>query len=104
MSAFIDFAPVVGVSLGAAAAVISAGLSMFARRVAKVKVLANDKERERDYKTEIRLSQVKDILAFEGDSQVTWFEGNFADYEADRVRRFGEDATKPHRIKYKKLD
>jgi sulfate-transporting ATPase len=44
------------------------------------------------------------ILAFEGDSQVTWFEGNFADYEADRVRRFGEEAVKPHRIKYKKLN
>jgi energy-dependent translational throttle protein EttA len=44
------------------------------------------------------------ILAFEGNSQVTWFEGNFADYEADRVRRLGEDATKPHRIKYRKLE
>jgi sulfate-transporting ATPase len=44
------------------------------------------------------------ILAFEGDSTVTWFEGNFADYEADRVRRLGEDATRPHRIKYKKIN
>lgn len=43
------------------------------------------------------------ILAFEGDSQVTWFEGNYSDYEEDRKRRFGEDADTPKRIKYKKL-
>jgi len=43
------------------------------------------------------------ILAFEGDSQVVWFEGNYADYEADLHRRFGTDADNPHRIKYKKL-
>jgi len=43
------------------------------------------------------------ILAFEGDSQTTWFEGNFADYEADRKRRLGAEADRPHRIKYKKL-
>jgi sulfate-transporting ATPase len=43
------------------------------------------------------------ILAFEGDSQVAWFEGNYADYEADRHRRLGTDADTPHRIKYKKL-
>jgi sulfate-transporting ATPase len=43
------------------------------------------------------------ILAFEGDSQVVWFEGNFADYEADKHRRLGADADQPHRIKYKKL-
>jgi ATPase subunit of ABC transporter with duplicated ATPase domains len=43
------------------------------------------------------------ILAFEGDSHVEWFEGNFADYEADRKRRFGTDADQPHRIKYKPL-
>ena len=43
------------------------------------------------------------ILAFEGDSQVTWFEGNYADYEADRKRRLGEEAEQPHRIKYKRL-
>ncbi|RNE91047.1 energy-dependent translational throttle protein EttA [Marichromatium sp. AB31] len=43
------------------------------------------------------------ILAFEGDSQVTWFEGNYADYEADRHRRLGTDADQPHRIKYRKL-
>ena len=43
------------------------------------------------------------ILAFEGDSQVVWFEGNFADYEADKKRRLGEDAAAPHRIKYKPL-
>ncbi|MEO1226892.1 MAG: ATP-binding cassette domain-containing protein, partial [Pseudomonadota bacterium] len=43
------------------------------------------------------------ILAFEGDSQVVWFEGNYEDYEADRKRRLGEDATQPHRIKYKPL-
>jgi len=44
------------------------------------------------------------ILAFEGDSQVIWFEGNYADYEADRKRRLGADADQPHRIKYKRLD
>jgi sulfate-transporting ATPase len=43
------------------------------------------------------------ILAFEGDSHVEWFEGNFADYEADRHRRLGADADQPHRIKYKPL-
>jgi ATPase subunit of ABC transporter with duplicated ATPase domains len=43
------------------------------------------------------------ILAFEGDSQVVWFEGNYQDYEADRKRRLGDDAMVPHRIKYKKL-
>jgi energy-dependent translational throttle protein EttA len=43
------------------------------------------------------------ILAFEGDSQVTWFEGNYQDYEVDRKRRLGADAAQPHRIKYKKL-
>jgi ATP-binding cassette ChvD family protein len=43
------------------------------------------------------------ILAFEGDSHVEWFEGNFADYEADRRRRFGTDADQPHRIKYKPI-
>lgn len=43
------------------------------------------------------------ILAFEGDSQVVWFEGNYADYEADRHRRLGTDADAPKRLKYKKL-
>ena len=43
------------------------------------------------------------ILAFEGDSQVVWFEGNYQDYEADRKRRLGSDADQPHRIKFKKL-
>jgi ATP-binding cassette ChvD family protein len=43
------------------------------------------------------------ILAFEGESHVEWFEGNFQDYEADRHRRLGADADQPHRIKYKKL-
>ncbi len=43
------------------------------------------------------------ILAFEGDSQVVWFEGNYEDYEADRHRRLGSDADNPKRLKYKKL-
>jgi energy-dependent translational throttle protein EttA len=43
------------------------------------------------------------ILSFEGDSQVVWFEGNYADYEADRKRRLGVEAAQPHRIKYKPL-
>ena len=43
------------------------------------------------------------ILAFEGDSQVTWFAGNFAEYEADRKRRLGDEADQPHRIKYKPI-
>ncbi|MDG5495107.1 MULTISPECIES: energy-dependent translational throttle protein EttA [Azospirillaceae] len=44
------------------------------------------------------------ILAFEGDSQVVWFEGNYADYEADKRRRLGAEADQPHRIKYKPLE
>jgi ATP-binding cassette ChvD family protein len=44
------------------------------------------------------------ILAFEGDSEVVWFEGNFADYEEDKKRRLGDDAVNPERIKYKKID
>lgn len=43
------------------------------------------------------------ILAFEGNSQVVWFEGNYQDYEVDRKRRLGGDADQPHRIKYKPL-
>jgi ATPase subunit of ABC transporter with duplicated ATPase domains len=43
------------------------------------------------------------MLAFEGDSEVVWFEGNYQDYEADRKRRLGADADTPHRIKYRKL-
>jgi ATPase subunit of ABC transporter with duplicated ATPase domains len=44
------------------------------------------------------------ILAFEGDSEVVWFEGNYADYEADRKRRLGAEADQPHRIKYKPIN
>jgi len=43
------------------------------------------------------------ILAFEGDSRVVWFEGNYQEYEADRKRRLGAEADRPHRIKYRKL-
>ena len=43
------------------------------------------------------------ILAFEGDSKAVWFEGNYADYEADRKLRLGDEAINPHRIKFKKL-
>jgi sulfate-transporting ATPase len=43
------------------------------------------------------------ILAFEGDSETVWFEGNYQDYEADRKRRLGAQADQPHRIKYRKL-
>jgi ATP-binding cassette ChvD family protein len=43
------------------------------------------------------------ILAFEGDSRVEWFEGNYSDYEADRKRRLGDAAEQPHRIKYRQL-
>ncbi len=43
------------------------------------------------------------ILAFEGDSEVVWFEGNYEDYEADRHKRLGTDADNPQRIKYKKI-
>jgi len=43
------------------------------------------------------------ILAFEGDSQVTWFEGNYQEYEADRKKRLGDEALNPHRIKYRRL-
>jgi len=44
------------------------------------------------------------ILAFEGDSKAVWFEGNYADYEADRKKRLGAEADQPHRIKYRKID
>jgi sulfate-transporting ATPase len=44
------------------------------------------------------------ILAFEGDSTVTWFAGNYTDYEEDRLKRLGDSAQQPHRIKYRKLD
>jgi ATP-binding cassette ChvD family protein len=44
------------------------------------------------------------ILAFEGDSAVTWFEGNFADYEEDKKRRLGEESVQPHRIKYRRIE
>ena len=44
------------------------------------------------------------MLAFEGDSQVVWFEGNYADYESDKKRRLGDDSDQPHRIKYKRLE
>jgi len=44
------------------------------------------------------------MLAFEGDSRVTWFEGNYADYEADRHRRLGNEADQPHRIRYRRMD
>jgi ATP-binding cassette ChvD family protein len=43
------------------------------------------------------------MLAFEGDSHVEWFEGNFQDYEADKMRRLGQDSIIPHRLKYKKF-
>ncbi len=44
------------------------------------------------------------ILAFEGDSHVEWFEGNYQDYEKDYKRRKGADADQPHRIKYRRID
>ncbi len=44
------------------------------------------------------------ILAYEGDSKVTFFEGNYTEYEADRKARLGEDAAGPHRMKYKRID
>ena len=43
------------------------------------------------------------ILAFEGDSKVVFFAGNYNEYEADKRRRLGEDAAKPHRIRFKPL-
>jgi hypothetical protein len=47
---------------------------------------------------------VTHVLAFEGDSHVEWFEGNFEDYEEDKIRRLGEDSVMPKRIKYKKFE
>jgi len=44
------------------------------------------------------------ILAFEGDSQVEWFEGNYSEYEADLKRRLGDEAARPHRMKYRRLN
>jgi len=44
------------------------------------------------------------LMAFEGDSQITFIEGNYSDYEADRKRRLGDAADRPSRIKYRKLE
>jgi len=44
------------------------------------------------------------MLAFEGDSKVTWFEGNYQEYEADRHRRLGDEADNPHRVRYRRID
>jgi sulfate-transporting ATPase len=44
------------------------------------------------------------ILAFEGDSKVTFFDGNYTEYEEDRLKRLGDAAKQPHRIKYKRLE
>ena len=61
----------------------------------------------RDYKPDAKSRTAWQIathmLAFEGDSRVVWFEGNYQDYEADRRRRLGAEADTPHRIKYRKL-
>ena len=46
---------------------------------------------------------VTHVLAFEGDSKIFWFEGNFSEYDSDRRRRFGQGADQPHRLKYRKL-
>jgi ATPase subunit of ABC transporter with duplicated ATPase domains len=43
------------------------------------------------------------ILAFEGESRVVWYEGNYSDYEADRKKRLGKAAEQPHRIRYRSL-
>ena len=43
------------------------------------------------------------MLAFEDEGRVVWFEGNYQDYEADRKRRLGTDAERPHRLRHKKL-
>ncbi len=43
------------------------------------------------------------ILAFEGDSQVVWYEGNYSEYDEDRHKRLGRDADQPHRIRYRDL-
>jgi len=43
------------------------------------------------------------MLAFEGDSRVVWFEGSYSDYEADRKRRLGDAAERPHRVTYRSL-
>jgi sulfate-transporting ATPase len=42
-------------------------------------------------------------MAFEGDSKVIWFEGNYSQYDADRKKRLGKEADQPHRIRYRKL-
>jgi len=47
--------------------------------------------------------RVSDILAFEGDSKVTFFNGNYHEYEADKVKRLGEQGAQPRRIRYKPL-
>jgi len=56
-----------------------------------------------DKQVEIAMDALRHMLAFEGMSQVVWFEGNHQDYEADRKCRLGVEADQPHRIKYRKL-
>ncbi len=71
------------------------------------KVISAIPEGKKDYKPEAHSRTAWEIathmLAFEGDSKVVWFEGNYQDYEADRKRRLGAEADQPHRIKYRKL-
>jgi len=59
--------------------------------------------RERDFARFFLERIATHMLAFEGDSHVEWFEGNFADYEEDKKRRLGLDSVIPHRLKYKKF-
>ena len=51
----------------------------------------------------IALSRDGETLVFEGEGRLRWFEGNFQDYEKDKMRRLGQDSIIPHRVKYKKL-
>jgi len=49
------------------------------------------------------LAEHNGLMAFEGDSKVVWFEGNYSEYDADRKKRLGKAADQPHRIRYRKL-
>ena len=73
----------------------------FRRDVYGVQPLSSATIRSHDQRSRDRMST--HILAFESDSEVVWFEGNFGAYIEDLKRRKGPDADQPHRIKYKKL-
>ena len=85
----------VAMAIGTAAAGALVSLVVAGQSIARLQPEAADLQQRARIATH--------VLAFEGDSQAVWFEGNFSDYERDRKKRLGADADQPHRIKYKPL-